>query len=155
MTLRLFRENKPIISYGATSYPEAESFLSINNVIFRDNNTQTKALIAPKGTRVPKEVYLFNNLFYNNAALSAAEIASSKKAHVLNNTIVDNAFGSALTVSGKKNTWIVACPRRSSGSSTERSIAAPICFCRPCFPSSTVRISTFGRRKPSARNRFS
>jgi len=103
VTLTLFRDDKPIISYQASS---SIKIISISDVIFKDNNISTKSMIAPEGTKKPKRFYLYNTLSHSNSALSAAEVTSSKKAKVYNNTIVSNTFGSALIVSGDKETWL-------------------------------------------------
>ncbi|MCK5843765.1 MAG: hypothetical protein KAG97_03595, partial [Victivallales bacterium] len=61
VTLRLFRDDKPIVSYNGDGSTEVVVF---NNLIFRDNNTQTKSLIAPNTTNYPKDLYMLNCLIY-------------------------------------------------------------------------------------------
>ena len=112
VTLTLFKDDKPIISYQAASNIK---IISIGNVIFKDNDISTKSMIAPEGANRPKSFYLYNSLYYSNSALSAAELTSSKEAKAFNNTIVNNTFGSALIVSGDKDSWLTNNILRNTG----------------------------------------
>ena len=103
ITLRMFRDDKPIITYNGGGSVKVIVF---ENLIFRDNDTQTKSLIAPTGTNGPKDLYMINCLFYNNSALSAAELKGDKWMKAYNNTIVNNTFGSGLIISSKKESWL-------------------------------------------------
>ncbi|MCK5844348.1 MAG: hypothetical protein KAG97_06545, partial [Victivallales bacterium] len=102
-TLRLFRDDKPIVSYDGNGTTKIVVF---NNLIFRDNNTQTKSLIAPSTTDYPFNLYMLNCLIYENSAKSAGEVSGDKSLHVYNNTIVNNTFTSALVIGSKKDSWI-------------------------------------------------
>lgn len=99
VTLRLFRDDKPIISY------DGSKTFALESVVFKDNNTQTKSLIATLGVDRPKYFYMFNTLFYNNTALSAAEMDATKDANSYNNTIVNNTFTSALILEGSSKRY--------------------------------------------------
>ena len=96
VTLRMFRDDKPIITCTGSS--NVEVFM-LDGVIFRDNNTQTKAMIVPSATGY-KRIYMYNCLFYDNSSLSGAILDADKDVRAYNNTLVDNTFTSALILNG-------------------------------------------------------
>lgn len=102
VTLRMFNDNKPVISYTGTA-----KTVMLDGVIFRENNTQTKALIAPTGSGRPKEFYIFNCLFYDNSSLSGAILEATKSVIAYNNTLTDNTFTSALILEGNAKKYLI------------------------------------------------
>ena len=124
VTVQLFRDDKPIVSYVSGE----NKYVMFNRVVFRDNDTQTKSLIAPTGTNLNKYFYLYNCLFYSNSALSAANMDADKYAEAINNTIVDNTFGSALILSGDGKAYSVinTILRNSSTEITDNSTASVV-----------------------------
>jgi len=103
VTLRMFRDDKPIVSYNGNGTTKIVIF---NNLIFRDNTTQTKSLIAPSTNQYPFELYMLNCLFYGNSALSAGALGGEKALYAFNNTIVNNTFTSTLIVESNKDSWL-------------------------------------------------
>lgn len=97
VTMRMFRDDKPIITYTGSNGVEV---FMLDSVIFRDNSTQTKAMIAPSATDRHKRAYMYNCLFYDNSSLSGAILDADKDVRAYNNTLVDNTFTSALILDG-------------------------------------------------------
>lgn len=104
VTLSNFRDDKPVISYEVST--GIIKTVVIDSVIFKENSTSTKALIAPTGIKQPKDIYVINCLFYSNDALSAANLAADRSVNVFNNTIANNTFASALILGSSKFTYL-------------------------------------------------
>ena len=116
VTLRLFRDDKPIISYDGNNVSKV---LIFNNIIFRDNSTGVHSLIAPLANDNPNDIYMVNCLFYNNDALSGAELAGKKNTKIFNNTLVSNSFSTSLILSGKARGTYVTNNILRNGNSNE------------------------------------
>jgi len=101
-TVELYGDEKPIISYDVNKNKNSVSF---ENVIFRDNDTGSKSLIAPNAdAQQSTSVYMFNCLFYSNTANYAAELRGNVL-YCYNNTIVNNT-GGGLLVNGSGNSYL-------------------------------------------------
>ncbi|MFZ2653328.1 MAG: choice-of-anchor Q domain-containing protein [Victivallales bacterium] len=118
-TVELYGDQQPIISYDADKNNNSVSF---ENVIFRDNDTGSKSLIAPNaGIQRGTSVYMFNCVFYRNVAAYAAELKGNPL-YCYNNTVVDNT-GGGLLASGSGNSLLKNNTVR--GNSTQIVLSAP------------------------------
>jgi hypothetical protein len=111
VTLSLFRDDKPVISYNVATGTE---YIVIENTIFKNNSIATKSLIAPTGTLDSVRIYLLDSLFHDNSALAAIELEGDY-ATAFNNTLVDNTFGSAMIISGDGGARVVNNILRNAG----------------------------------------
>ncbi|MEA2012655.1 MAG: choice-of-anchor Q domain-containing protein [Verrucomicrobiota bacterium] len=100
VTLRKLNDDQPIISYNTDN---TGTFV-FQNLIFKDNNTDTKALIQPTGTENNSRIYLLNSLFHDNTALANAEMKGNFL-KVFNNTIVNNS-AEGIKITGIGDSWM-------------------------------------------------
>jgi thrombospondin type 3 repeat protein len=103
VTLRLFRNDQPIVSYNTDKNTK---FIVFQNLIFKDNLIKTKSILAPIGEQdEDMKLYLLNSLFYSNSALAAVDLQGTP-AKMYSNTLFKNTFEVAVLVTGKGDTKI-------------------------------------------------
>ena len=100
MTIRLYQDDQPIISYN----PEAQ-ICAFNNLIIKDNSIKTKALIAPVDSNTEIKFYLTNSLVNANRGALMLDIRGNP-AKMFQNTIFKNETEMACITSGTGNVEI-------------------------------------------------